>query len=522
MENALLVTHLSWQGGAVLGLLFLSILLAQWIKAFPKDLIFTFGALLTSLVGVVSSKELYNACTSEAIRTVLGLWMIGKACEQQGLFHAIILGGVYKSFCSLGDVKASGLNDCEASCINSIQLASQSFNRENFHVSPNCKNFCKRPLGFMKVKKENMLSRKIFFLQIVLVGAFFHHRYFTMATLRLLAQRFEKADSSVLGFPFAYLLLVGGFTTAIGTSSNIIFFSLYSIAVPEALSQFFVFLPLAILPILLTLLVLTIFHKVFRKVFPQFLETYSCAIVPPDSLRIGKPTHVTILREGWSLSTHAKLASGDLLLFAKGHTHFLELIAFSPTMICVKWKAWVTLFLFLAAIVATVFSIAIGTAFFIASLLLLLFHPFSLKRTFRDEFPLPLLLEIFSATIFFTAMLNSGLSGWLASFINWESPFYFLVFFFFCSQIVAHFMTRPLAFAALFSIVFFLFSGYPAHLLIAGANIAFASAVPLFGRPKTDEIAIAQGISGRSPLGIRLTLIIILFAGLVIPSCLFW
>jgi uncharacterized protein (TIGR02452 family) len=57
------------------------------------------------------------------------------------------LGGVYKSFYSFGDVKASGLNDCEASCINSIQLASQSFNRESFHVSPNCKNFYKRPLA---------------------------------------------------------------------------------------------------------------------------------------------------------------------------------------------------------------------------------------------------------------------------------------------------------------------------------------------------------------------------------------
>ncbi len=468
MENALLVTHLSWQGGAVLGLLFLSIFLAQLIKSFPKDLIFTFAALLTPLFGAVSSKELFHAGVSQAILAVLGLWMIGKACEQQGLFHSIVP-------------------------------------------------------WLMQVKQDNLLSRIMFLLQTALIGAFFHHRYFSKATLRLLAQRFEKADSSILGFPFAYLLLAGGFATAIGTPSNIIFLSLYSIAVPEAVSHFFAFLPLAVLPILLTLLTVTIFHKVFRTIFPHFLETHNCAVIPPDSLLIGKTTDLPVFREGWSLSGKTKLASGDLILFDKGPIHHLsQLIAFSPTIIRVKWKAWVALFLFLAAIAATYFAVAIGTAFFVAGLVLLLFHPFSIKKTFRDKFPLPLLLEIFSATIFFVAMRNSGLSQWIASFVNWGCPFLFFLFFFFCSQIAAHFMTRLLALAALFSIAFFLFSGHPAHLLIAGANIAFASAVPLFGQPKTDGAAISQGISRKSPLVMRFALILILFASLAIPSCLFW
>jgi hypothetical protein len=468
MESALLVTHLSWQGGAVLGLFVLSTILAQLTKSFPKDLIFTFAALLNPLFGIVSSKELYQAGVNQAILATLGLWMIGKACEQQGLFHWI----------------AS---------------------------------------GFTQVKKEDVLNRIIFFLQTAVVGACLHHRYFSKATLRLLARRFEKTDSSVLGFPFAYLLLVSGFATAIGTSSNMIFLSLYSIAVPEAISQVFAFLPLAIPPIFLTLLTLTIFHTAFRKIFPHFLEAPSCAIIPPDSLLIGRTTKLSIFREDGSPSGKTKLKSGDLILLNKGTVHPLsQFIVFSPTMIRVKWKTWAVLFLFFAAIAGTFFAVAIGTAFFVAGLLSLFFHPFSIKKVFRDEFPLPLLLEIFSAAIFFAAMRNSGLSQWTASYILWECPFLFLILFFFCSQIATHFMPRQLAFAALFSIASILFSSHADHLLIVGAHIAFASAVPLFGQPKADEIAISQGISGRSPLGMRLALILILFISIAIPSCLFW
>jgi hypothetical protein len=57
-----------------------------------------------------------------------------------------ILRGCLQKFFGLGYVKASGLNDCKASCIELIQRALQSFNRESFHVSPNCENFCKHPL----------------------------------------------------------------------------------------------------------------------------------------------------------------------------------------------------------------------------------------------------------------------------------------------------------------------------------------------------------------------------------------
>src|SRR6267154_2623496 len=304
MDNTLLSAHLSWQGGIVLGLLFLSILFSHLIKAFPKDLIFTFAALSNPFFGIVSSRELYQAGVNQAILAVVGLCIIGKAFEQQGLFYPAIS-------------------------------------------------------GLLPIKKESLLRRTVFLVQVAFCGAFLNHHYFPKAALQLMTLRFEKekTDSSILGFPFTYLFLVGGLATAIGTPVNMMFLSLYSNAVPEAISHFFAFLPLAI-------------------------------------------------------------------------------------------------FFFLAAIAATFFAVAIGTAFFIAGLLLLLLLPFSIKKAFCEEFPLPLLLEIFSAAIFFFAMRNSGLSQWAASLIHGTQPFILLTLCFFTAQIAAHFMPRPVAFAVLFSIAF--------------------------------------------------------------------
>ena len=129
-----------------------------------------------------------------------------------------------------------------------------------------------------------------------------------------------------------------------------------------------------------------------------------------------------------------------------------------------------------------------------------------ITKTFNKEFPLPLLLEIFSAWIFFFAMQNSGLASWSASLIQAWPPFLFFLVFFLIAQTFAHFMPRPVAFAVLFSIAFTLFTGVP--LLLIGANIAVAAAFPLFDKPNLR--------------GTRATLILVLFAAIAIPSCLFW
>lgn len=81
----------------------------------------------------------------------------------------------------------------------------------------------------------------------------------------------------------------------------------------------------------------------------------------------------------------------------------------------VRRKGWIALFLLCIAICATFFTAAIGTVFLIAGLLSLLVRPFSIKKAFCEEFPLPLLLAIFSAAIFLIAIQNSGLSEWAFS-----------------------------------------------------------------------------------------------------------
>ncbi len=127
-------------------------------------------------------------------------------------------------------------------------------------------------------------------------------------------------------------------------------------------------------------------------------------------------------------------------------------------------------------------------------------------KTYPKEFPLPLLLEIFSAWIFFFAMQNSGLASRAASWIQAWPPFLLFLGFFLVAQTLAHFMPRPVAFAVLFSIALVLFTGI--SLLLIGANIALAAAFPLFDKPNLR--------------GARATLILVLFAAIAIPSCLFW
>jgi hypothetical protein len=188
----------------------------------------------------------------------------------------------------------------------------------------------------------------------------------------------------------------------------------------------------------------------------------------------------------------------------------------------VKWKKHVILLVFLGTIFGILAGAAIGSAFFFAGLLLLLIRPFPLKKSFREEFPLPLLLEIFGAYVFFFAMQNSGLSAWAASFVDGMSPLVILPLFFFCALLASHVMPCPLAFAVLFSVALTLFPGQPDALFLAGANIALAAAVPLFSTPLVEEFAISHPLSGKTSFKVRAVLILILFGSFAIPSCLFW
>src|SRR5689334_12808346 len=78
-----------WQEVAVASLLVLSILCSKLFRAFPRDLIFAIAALSTSLLGIVSSKQIFAAAVSQAILAVFGLWLLAKAMQYQGFFKAI-------------------------------------------------------------------------------------------------------------------------------------------------------------------------------------------------------------------------------------------------------------------------------------------------------------------------------------------------------------------------------------------------------------------------------------------------
>jgi hypothetical protein len=93
-------------------------------------------------------------------------------------------------------------------------------------------------------------------------------------------------------------------------------------------------------------------------------------------------------------------------------------------------------------------------------------------KTFREEFPLPFLLEIFSAYLFFFAIKNSGLAE---LFLQGSSPFILLALSFLAAQFFSFFMPLPVVFALLFSF----FSDTPLFFA-AGATIALSLVLNLF------------------------------------------
>ncbi|MBS0603409.1 MAG: hypothetical protein JSS60_00055 [Verrucomicrobia bacterium] len=467
------LTQLSWQGTAVIGLLFLSVLLSKILKLLPRDLIFTVAALLTALFGIVTSNQVYFSAVSQAVFAVLGLWLLGKGMQHQGFFHTLAT-----------------------------------------LFSPN--------------KKGKTFSRVLFYLQTAFCGAFFHHRYFPLTVLRPLLRRAERGRWSLegIGAPFGYLLVIGGLATAIGTPANILLLDLYSSTVAGVLSDIFFVLPLSILPILFSVSFFLLFQKRFRRPFPQVLEAPSCGAILPDSLAIGKATDFPVLRDGKLLAASTPLESGDLLLLYKEPpaSTFSLLALFDPPSFArhVRWKRIAAPVLFLAAVLSTFAGAPVGTAFLCSGLLALLLRIFPVKKSFREEFPLPALLEIFSAHLFFFAMLSSGLNVSLASLASCKCPYLLLTLFFISSQAAVHFIPRAIALATLFSIALALFNGHPDQILFSGTVIAFAAAAPLFGKPQVDPMAISNAVSPKPPFLARTVLLILLFFTVVVPACLFW
>ena len=166
-----------------------------------------------------------------------------------------------------------------------------------------------------------------------------------------------------------------------------------------------------------------------------------------------------------------------------------------------KWRGPLVFLLFLGAVIVVCAKMPIGTTFFCMGLVILSVRPFSLKKAFCEEFPLPLLLEIFSAYIFLFATQNSGISQWVASLVKgWSTPI--LLFLFFVSaQALSYFIPRFLTFLMLFSVVLALFS-IPVQVFLFGVCIAIATAISIFVKCTSQEI----------PFLIRIALIFVLFS----------
>jgi hypothetical protein len=241
--------------------------------------------------------------------------------------------------------------------------------------------------------------------------------------------------------------------------------------------------------IVLALLIAAIFFSRRIKTFPRDLIFTISALL---SSLFGIVTSTQLYKAGvnqtiltvlglWVIAK--AMQKQRLLPFSRVYPKWAQTSNASP----VKWKKCVILLLLLGAISAIFAGMAIGSAFFSVGLLLLLLRPFPLRKSFAEEFPLPFLLETFSAYIFFFAIQSSGLSQWVASSLQgWGLPALLLLFFSF-AQLASHGMPRPLAFAIPFSVALALFTERPVPLFLSGITMALAAAVPLFRISKSAD-----------------------------------
>lgn len=139
------------------------------------------------------------------------------------------------------------------------------------------------------------------------------------------------------------------------------------------------------------------------------------------------------------------------------------------------------LLIYLAAAIMTIAGLPIGTTFFFTGMAILLIRPSPVKEVFRKEFPLPGLLDLFSAYLFFFAINSSGLNRIAADLIPANWPFIpTLTLFVLAAQGISFLMPCTVAFSILFSIALSFFSGHPDQIVISGTVLAFFTTLPFF------------------------------------------
>lgn len=366
--------------GVIVALVFSAVLCSKLIKTIPRDLIFTTAALLAAFAGILTSQQIFQAATSQAMQATLGFWLMGKALQHQGILHVL-----------------------------SRSLPSS---RYSLCIAPVC-------------------------------GALLSPWYFPL----------RQSDGR-----FNYLCALGSMASIIGTPTNLLFVSLCSPKVPGLLSNLFVFAPLAIVPVLLSLFFFLLFSRISWKTLVDRQD--------PES----------------------------------------------PIL----WKQIAVCFLWVTTLVATLLGWPVGSAFLCAGLLALMLRTVPVS-VLRERLPLPSLLEIFSAALFFFAMDSSGLNVSLAHFMSMTSPSLILPVLFMLALLASRGMPRPVAFAILFSPVSSLFAGSPAQILVAGAVIAFATALPLFGKFSSME-RVEFCVERPLPVAVRLSAGPVFFAGTMIAG----
>ena len=358
--------YLSPQEWAVAGVISAAIVARLLFRAIPSDLFFLAGALLTSLFGIVTAKQLWQALINEATVIVVSLYLIT---------HALVATGLMQRICS----------------------------------------------WLVPKEQSGVLGKLYFFLGSSLLSVFFRAR---IPLLCLYRPFFRKAKEHHFPVSFFYylaqFLIIAGACSAAGSLLNILLNGIFAHFNQQIHIPFFGFaligLPCLIIAFAFRLILA---HKSGQD-NEQFLQEHFDGVIPMDSAFIGRK--VSMLKKHYPqmyvyrglqpLPDEFVIHKGDLLrqAFPAETGNSSEVAWFfrpSPNPFSKKDRL-------VLGIVSTMFLLAIyGLPLaFVASgaaALLIALRLFPWRGAFA-QFPWHSLILIVSGLIFLTALENSSLA----------------------------------------------------------------------------------------------------------------
>jgi len=336
-------------------------------RSIPSDLIFLAGALLTSLFGIVSSKQLWQALINEATIIIVSLFLIT---------HTLVATGLMQRLCA----------------------------------------------WMVPKHQTGLLGRLHLFLSSSLLAAFFNAK---IPLLSLYHPFFRQAKQHHFPLAFFFFLsqfmIIAGACTAAGSVLNILLNAIFAHLNPQLHISFFGFAIIALPCLIIALLYRLIFSP--QKNSPEetaLLQEEFCGVIPLDSAFIGRK--VSLLKKHYPqmyvyrglqpVPDEFTIQKGDLLRQAlpPDTNNSSEIAWFSPpTSTSFSKKDRLVLGIVCAMFLLVIYGIPLAFVTSGAAALLIALRLFP-WRGLISQFPWHTLILIVSGLIYLSALESSTLA----------------------------------------------------------------------------------------------------------------